>query len=86
VANLRLRVVPRSSKSSLSISQGKLKAHLQSPPLGGRANEELVRLIASLFGLRRADVTVIRGLKSREKVVDLTTVSDEELQDLLRNL
>jgi len=78
--------VPRSSTSRLSIAEGKVRAHLQSPPLDGRANEELVRLIAASFGLRRAGISLVRGSKSREKVLELENISDEQLQHLLRNL
>jgi len=60
-----------------------VKAHLHSPPVDGRANEELVDLVASAFGLCRGDVVLVQGKKSRDKVVEISTVSVAQLDDLL---
>jgi uncharacterized protein YggU (UPF0235/DUF167 family) len=37
----------------------------------GKATEAALRAIASAFGVRRADVTLVAGATSRDKVVDI---------------
>ena len=37
----------------------------------GKANDAVVEALASAFGLRRADVTLVAGLRARDKVVEL---------------
>ncbi len=39
------------------------------PPVDGEANRELVRFLARACGAARADVQVVRGHRSRDKVV-----------------
>ncbi len=46
-----------------------LKASVGAPPEDGRANEALLRLLATEWGLARRDLTVVAGLKSRNKSV-----------------
>ncbi len=48
-----------------------LRIRLQAQPIEGRANEELVRVLARLLGLSKSSVQVIHGLGSRHKVVEL---------------
>ncbi|AIY19856.2 hypothetical protein KR76_10585 [Pimelobacter simplex] len=42
---------------------------LASPPVDGRANDELVRWLAKELGVPRSAVTLVRGQRSRSKVV-----------------
>jgi len=44
-----------------------LKVAVRAPAQDGRANEELVREIAKLFGLRASAVRLVDGERSREK-------------------
>ena len=45
------------------------QARLRSPPVDGKANAELVTLIAGQFGCRKADVTIKSGAGGRMKLV-----------------
>lgn len=48
------------------------------PPERGRANDELVSLLARELDLARPDVRVISGHGARDKVVELGGISVEE--------
>jgi len=56
------RVLGRAPDGSWRISLG-------APPVEGRANTELVRFLASEFGVCKADVKILRGQSSRRKLV-----------------
>ena len=44
-------------------------AQLKSPPVDGRANEELIALLAGHFGVAKRAVTITRGAGARLKQV-----------------
>lgn len=47
------------------------KIRLAAPPVDGKANQALIAWVATQFGVRKRDVSVIRGLASRQKVVSV---------------
>jgi uncharacterized protein (TIGR00251 family) len=67
---LRVSVKPNARASSLERREdGTWVARLKSPPVDGRANEELIALVASEFRCRKSDVTLKAGAASRTKVL-----------------
>jgi hypothetical protein len=46
-----------------------LKASVGAPPADGRANEALLRLLATEWGLARRDLTIVAGARSRNKSI-----------------
>ncbi|MCI0525644.1 MAG: DUF167 domain-containing protein [Acidobacteria bacterium] len=74
-----VRVQPRSSKSGVAGElDGALKIRLAAPPVDGEANEELIRLLAKLFGVPRQQITLISGQTSKNKLVRVSGISIEE--------
>ena len=53
------------------------------PPVDGRANEALCKLIADVAGVAPSRVSVVRGMTSRDKVVRVEGVDDAELRQAL---
>jgi uncharacterized protein len=53
------------------------------PPLDGRANAALVKLIAKRAGVAKGRVSIVRGERSREKVVRVEGVALGELRRAL---
>ena len=79
-----VRVQPRASKSGVTGElDGALKIRLASPPVEGEANEELIRLLAKLFGLPRQQVALISGQTSKNKLVRVSGISVEGVQRIL---
>jgi uncharacterized protein YggU (UPF0235/DUF167 family) len=67
-----VKAKPLSQRSALEpAADGTFIAHLKSPPVDGRANEELIGLVAARFGVRRADVVLRRGGSGRLKVLEV---------------
>jgi uncharacterized protein (TIGR00251 family) len=48
---------------------GVWSAQLKSPPIDGKANEELVALVAARFGCRKSAVSIKSGASGRMKLV-----------------
>lgn len=67
---LTVKVVPRASKPGVAVEpDGSLKVRLQSPPVDGAANAELVEVLAARFGVPKRAVTIVGGAQSRTKRV-----------------
>ena len=71
---LRVKVKPRAKASELSqAADGTWIAKLKSPPVDGKANEELVGLVAETFKCRKTAVTIKAGAAGRIKLVRVET-------------
>lgn len=71
---IQVRVKPNARTSTLECdADGVWLAHLKSPPVDGRANAELIALIARHFGCRRSEVSIRSGASGRLKLVRIET-------------
>ena len=67
---LKVRVKPRARVSELTrAADGTWVAKLKAPPVDGKANEELVGLVAAKFQCPKAAVTIKAGASGRTKLV-----------------
>lgn len=68
--SFRVRVAPRASRDALlGVHDGALKVALTAPPVDGAANAALRKLLARHLGVARGAVTIVRGERSRDKIV-----------------
>lgn len=69
---LRVKVKPNSKVSALEAADdGTWIARLKSPPVDGKANEELIALVAQQFKVRKSQVSIRLGASSRTKLVEI---------------
>ncbi len=67
---LEILVQPRSSRTRVAGEHGgRLRIQLAAPPVDGEANAALVDFLAGALGVRRADVSIVRGATGRRKTV-----------------
>ena len=84
---LTIRVVPRASKPGIAgIRDGALLVRLQSPPVEGAANEELIQVIAKAFGVTKRDVAIVTGEHSKLKRIAIGTVDRRHFELALKSL
>jgi uncharacterized protein len=82
-----VRVVPRASKPGVAgLRGGALLVRLQSAPVEGAANDELIALLAQTFGVSRGDVTIASGKHAKLKRVMLETIERRQFEVLLQAL
>ena len=73
ISILRVKVKPRAKTSELTQApDGTWTAKLKAPPVDGKANEELVALVAERFHCRKAAVTIMAGATGRTKLVKVS--------------
>ena len=80
----QVRVVPRSSRSEMAGIQGDtLKVRLKAPPVEGRANEECIRFLAGLLGVKKDRVRIVSGLKSKTKTIAVSGLQKKDLETVM---
>ena len=73
--SIKIKVEPRSSKSGVVGLYGDaLKVKLTSPPVEGKANKELVEVLAKECGIRKGDIEIVSGKSSKNKLVRIAGI------------
>lgn len=81
----KVQVVPRASRSRIvGEYNSALRVRIAAPPVDGAANEELVRVLAQAFGVRKSAVQITAGQTSKRKEVRVSGVSSAALSKVLR--
>ena len=79
-----VRVQPRASHSAVvGLHDNALKVRRAAPPVDGAANEELIKLFAKLLEVARADIEILSGASSRQKVVRIHHPNPAEAEQAL---
>jgi uncharacterized protein (TIGR00251 family) len=77
-AVLAVRAVPGASRSAIVGMHGEeLKVRVCSPPIDGRANEEICEVVAAALDLRAREVQVVQGHSSRSKLLLVSLAVDD---------
>jgi uncharacterized protein (TIGR00251 family) len=78
---VRIRVAPRSSRRGCSGLAGeRVKFNLHSAPVEDAANYELVGFLARQLKVSRGSVRIIKGGKSRDKIVRIDDVNKADFE------
>jgi uncharacterized protein (TIGR00251 family) len=85
-ARIMVRLQARARRDELvGLRDGVLLARVCAPPVEGRANRALCRLIARRAGVATSRVTIVQGERSRDKLVRVDGVDRSALHDALRS-
>ena len=83
-ALLTIRVQPRAKRDEVVGERaGAIVIRLAAPPVDGKANAALTAFIAQAAGVPRSRVEIVRGARSRDKVVRVTGVAEGALRRAL---
>ncbi|MBU0503833.1 MAG: DUF167 domain-containing protein [Candidatus Omnitrophica bacterium] len=69
---LNIKVVPKSSRNLVKEESNNLKVYLTKPAYGGLANEQLISSLANYFKVKKYQVKIIKGERSRDKLVEIS--------------
>jgi hypothetical protein len=82
---LSLRVQPRASRNAIVGWTGDtLNIRLTAPPVEGAANAACLAFLADLLDLPQSQLEILRGDRSRNKVVQITGLSQEQVNARLK--
>jgi uncharacterized protein (TIGR00251 family) len=80
-ASLVVRLTPRASRDEIAGWQGdELRVRLRAPPVDGRANEALLRLLASRLDVSPSSIEFVSGATARVKRLRVEGLTDAEVR------
>jgi uncharacterized protein len=81
---LPVRVKPRASSTRVAGERaGRLLVEVNAPPVAGRANEAVCRLLAKAVGVAPSAVSLVGGERGRDKLVRIEGVQTSEVRRCL---
>jgi uncharacterized protein (TIGR00251 family) len=82
----KIHVTPRASRAEVVGRQdGALKVNVSALPVEGAANDACIKLLASDLGLKKSQMEIVAGSKSRSKTVLVKNISKAELEEKIRS-
>lgn len=82
---LNVWVQPRSKKNKIrKMKEDALKISVTSPAREGMANKTCTEFLAKELGIKRYQVEIVKGHKSRRKILRITGLTQYELEQRLK--
>ena len=76
---LKVRVQPKASKNLVEGYVGDpFRLRVTAPPENGKADAAVIALLAAALDINRSRLTIIKGTRSRDKIVGVESLTLEE--------
>ncbi|TSC78570.1 MAG: hypothetical protein G01um101429_746 [Parcubacteria group bacterium Gr01-1014_29] len=66
-------IKPNSSRAGVEENNGVLEVRVHAAPSDGKANEEMIELLADYFEVAKSAIELVQGHTSRKKIVEIRT-------------
>ncbi len=74
-----VKVIPRSARNQVEkIIEGEYKVKITAPPVDGKANSMLIKVLAEYFKVAKSCVSIVGGKTARVKIINILKVKEEE--------
>lgn len=81
---IKVKLLPRSSRNHIAgKEEDRYKIKVTAPPVDGKANEALIKLLAKKLGIPGRDVEILSGHTSRLKTIRIQDLSPGDISDRL---
>jgi uncharacterized protein len=81
---LLIKVIPNASRSSIEVTpDGLIRIKITTPPVEGRANKAVIKLLAKALGLPPSALHITRGESSREKLIEIKGLDEPSVRAVL---
>ena len=68
---IRIRVVPNAKKNQVKKFGNGFKVYLTAPPVEGKANKMLLKILADEFNVNKSQLSITKGTNSRDKIISI---------------
>jgi uncharacterized protein len=69
---IKVKIITNSSQQSIEeLTPGEFKVRLKSVPVEGKANKELISLLADRYNIAKSMITIVRGKTSKNKIIEI---------------
>jgi uncharacterized protein (TIGR00251 family) len=84
MGDLAIRVQPRAKRTEVAGERaGAVVIRVSAPPVDGKANEAVRRLVAERAGVPKSAVRIVRGEGARDKQIRVDGLSEAQLRHAL---
>jgi uncharacterized protein len=81
---VQVKVLPNAGKNEISgLSCGVWRIKIAAPPDKGKANKELIGFLSDILGLRKDQITLLKGQTSHNKLLAISGLTAEEIDNRL---
>ena len=82
---IKVKIVPGSSKNKIvGVYNDALKISITAPPVEGKANKKCIAYLAKYFDISKSKIEIILGQTSKNKLIKIYDISQEEFLDKIR--
>lgn len=68
---IKVRVIPRASRNQITVDEDNtVRVHTSAAPADGAANEAVIKMLAEHFKVPKTSIKIIRGMTSRNKIIE----------------
>lgn len=82
---MSIKVIPNAKKNRLGLAGTTYKCWLHAPAIDGKANAALILYFSEILRIPKRDIEIVRGETSREKVICIQGIEEEEIRVRLRS-
>jgi uncharacterized protein len=76
-----IQVIPHASRAEISgVQDGAFKLKVTAPPVEGAANEACIKLLAGELKLKKSQIEIFSGAKSRRKTILVKNTNKSDLK------
>jgi len=69
---ITIKVTPRAKQNRVAgYKDGILRVHVTAPPVDGKANDAVIRLLAEEWSVPKSQILIVRGQTTREKILEI---------------
>ena len=69
---IQVKVKPNSKQQKIEKTKdGNFVVRLKSPPVDGKANQELIKLLANKFKVSKSQISIKSGLSCKNKLIEI---------------
>ena len=77
---ISVRVHPNAAKNAvIGATDSIWHIRVSAPPIGGKANKELITFLSLVLGVSKSQIDIIRGYTARNKAIAIEGLSQDDL-------
>lgn len=69
---IKVKTIPNSSQSEILLqTDGSLKIKVKTSPIKGKANDEIIKLLAKYYKTAKSKITITKGKTAKNKLIKI---------------
>lgn len=68
---IHIKVIPNAKKNEVLEKDEKFRVYINAPAVDGKANKAIIKVLAEFLKIKKNDIKIIKGEKSREKIIQI---------------